>query len=157
MLHILSETPVAGSAGPGQGLAWDGCRFNLLSDAGRAVDQLDERFPAARSVSTARAYTCLAYDAEKRCYWAASGQRPSTLFQLDSEFKETSQVRLKTCGQITITSLSVQRCTGRLWIGHPSGVVLADRTGTVAHEPRGSACWIRGASPCAPMRWSGGA
>lgn len=156
MLHILSEMLVTGCTAPYQGIAWDGCHFILLSELGRVVNELDESWCVKRSKPTARSYTCLTFDSEKRCFWAACGRHPSILYKLDKEFKEVSLIRLKDCGQIAITSLSVQRCTGQIWIGHPGGVVLADRSGGTLHQRREGSHWIRGVLSLCPyaLVWS---
>ncbi|MEG2204329.1 MAG: hypothetical protein RRY21_04120, partial [Oscillospiraceae bacterium] len=119
--------PTEGRA-PFSNFAFDGCHYYLLIPCECGVGKYDSDFEKIDCLETCRNYDCLCYDGKRHCFWAATREKPSCVFQLDRCLREIDSLRF--CPPAgsggSITGLSFDCCRDRLLAACAGSVLSLD-------------------------------
>ncbi len=127
MFSFDSGSPLPVSGGETyRGAAFDGCRYYLTVRCGCVAVVLDRDLRLEKRVETRRPYTALCYDPRRGCFWAASDQCRSALFQLDRDLQEIDRLCLDFPGCGLLTSVSFCCGSGLLLLSRGNQLLEAD-------------------------------
>ncbi|MEG1292696.1 MAG: hypothetical protein RSD33_00665 [Clostridium sp.] len=89
LFECIKEVPIRSNCKAlYEGMAFDGCCYYFLIPYMRKIMKTNECFAEPEYYETCRDYTCICYDYEDDCFWAASKKCCNKIFKLDCCFKE---------------------------------------------------------------------
>lgn len=104
------------------GMAFDGCNYYFTVRGACKIIQYDAHFCEEQVIHTCKEYSSICYDANEKCFWAASTHCLYTLFKLNRCMQEIDCMKVQSCEDCggLITGISCDCCDCALLISSPT-------------------------------------
>jgi hypothetical protein len=126
-------------------MAFDGDYYYFLLPYQARIIKYNSRLEKIGSVPLRRKYSCMCYDFDYACFWAASAKYGNKIYKLDSKLKEIDCIVLEEYQAIdkVITSISCKEHADSLFISFSDRVLEIDKiTGQYKVLKQTSEEWI---------------
>ncbi|NLK36936.1 MAG: hypothetical protein GX299_02495 [Epulopiscium sp.] len=128
-------------------MAFDGDYYYFLLPYQARTVKYNSNFEKIGSVPLRRKYSCMCYDFNYACFWAASAKYGNKIFKLDNKLNEMDCIVFEEYQTIdkVITSISCDPCSDSLFVSFSDQVLELDKiTGQYKVLKQTSEEWITG-------------
>ena len=148
LLEYIIKTPIPKHCGETySGMAFDGCNYYLLLPCMCRIIKINLQCKGTTVISTEREYSCICYDYEECCFWAASRDCFSRIYKLNCNFEEIDCIVVRGCSEWSgvITGIAYDCRADTLLVALGGSVVEVDKeTEQVWMKHKAPSLWITG-------------